>query len=445
MNNLERFTQTLGRLSEQEFIREKPQRLTLRVVEGNEEKLLEYGGPRVLIGAHPDADLQLGSEAVSAIHCELKVSETGVIQLRDLGSKNGTWGGHGIRIHEADLDLGAAFTAGTATITVTRVDDENVPLSTRAGFGPLLGRGASMAELFARLARIAAVDLDTLVHGETGTGKELVARAIHDASNRADGPFIIIDSTTLNGGNVEGELFGHRRGAFTGADQDHAGLFEHAEGGTIFIDEVGDLPLDLQPKLLRALESRTTRRVGESNYRPFNARIVSATHWDLPRRVNEGLFREDLYYRLGRVQVEIPALRDRESSNISMLAEAFLERFSATRDDGMPLRFHREAYAALKRHPWHGNVRQLKNCIEAVALLCPGPIVHASDLDLRSAATASGASMFERPWKEALAEFERSYAEHSLRASEGNRSEAARRAGLSRNGFSNLLKRTEQR
>ena len=140
MNNLERFTQTLGRLSEQEFIREKPQRLTLRVVEGNEEKLLEYGGPRVLIGAHPDADLQLGSEAVSAIHCELKVSETGVIQLRDLGSKNGTWGGHGIRIHEADLDLGAAFTAGTATITVTRVDDENVPLSTRAGFGPLVGR-----------------------------------------------------------------------------------------------------------------------------------------------------------------------------------------------------------------------------------------------------------------------------------------------------------------
>ena len=443
MNEIERFTQTLGRLSEQEFMHEKPQRLTLRVIEGDKERLLEFSGPRVLIGAHPDADLQLDSGTASAIHCELKVSEAGEIRLRDLGSKNGTHGGHGIRIHDADLELSATFTAGTASITVMRVDDEPVPLSTRAGFGPLLGRGATMAELFARLSRIASVDLDALIHGETGTGKELVARAIHDASSRADGPFIIIDSTTLNSGNVEGELFGHRRGAFTGADQDHAGLFEHAEGGTIFIDEVGDLPLDLQPKLLRALESRTTRRVGESSYRPFNARIISATHWDLPSKVNEGHFREDLYYRLDRVQVTIPALRDRESSNISMLANAFLERFSAYRDDGMKLRFDREALTALKQHPWPGNVRQLKNCVEAVALLCPGPTVHASDLNLRSTATTPDASMFEKPWKEALADFERSYAESKMRASDGNRSEAARRAGLSRNGFSNLLKRTE--
>ena len=445
MNDFERFTRTLSRLSEQELMREKPQRLTLRVVEGDADRVLEFSGPKLLIGAHPSAGLQLQGDSVSAIHCEVSVKDDGSIHVRDLGSKNGTWGGHGIRIQEARLELGAAFTVGSSTITVTRVDDERVPLSTNAGFGPLLGRGAAMAELFARLARVAAVDLDVLVHGETGTGKELVARAIHDASSRCSGPFVIIDSTTLNSGNVESDLFGHRRGAFTGADRDHAGLFEHAKGGTIFIDEVGDLPPELQPKLLRALESRTTRRVGESDYRPFDARIISATHWDLPRKVNDGDFREDLYYRLGRVTVTVPALRDRERSNISMLADAFLDRFSAAREDGMVLRFDRDAYAALKRHPWPGNVRQLKNCIEAAALLCPGPIVHTSDLALGPSGAQPGTSLFEKPWKDALAEFERSYAEFALRAAEGNRSEAARRAGLSRNGFSNLLKRAERR
>ncbi|MCR9165553.1 MAG: sigma 54-interacting transcriptional regulator [Nannocystaceae bacterium] len=444
MDEFERFTQTLTQLSEREFAQERPRRLALHIVEGQQQRTLERGGTRILIGAHPDADIQLSSDSASTVHCELVLSDSGNILLRDLGSKNGTWVGHGISVREAVLEPGATFSVGSSTITVAQVGDERVFYSTRPSFGSLIGRGSAMAELFARLERIASVNIDALVTGETGTGKELVARAIHDSSSRSSGPFVVIDGTTLNSGNVENDLFGHRRGAFTGAEQDQAGLFEHASGGTLFIDEVGELPLNLQPKLLRALENRTIRRVGDPSYRSFDARVISATHRDLPRMVNEGTFREDLYYRLARVQVTVPALRERDKSNISMLADAFLERFSVTRDDGVPLSFDRDAYAALKGHRWPGNVRELKNTIERAAALCIGPIVRPTDLDLAPTVAgprATTSALFDKPWKDSLAEFERSYAERALTEASGNRSEAARRAGMSRNGFSNLLKR----
>lgn len=440
MSDFDRFTRTLSQVAELEVGRLKPQRLLLKVTEDGQHQEHEFTGPKIVIGAHPNADLQLCSASVSELHCELTITDAGNIQLRDLGSKNGTLVAGGIRIHEATISPGASFSAGSSTVTVVRVEEESVPLSRSDRFGPLLGRGAKMAELFARLSRMAAFDLDVLVHGETGTGKELVARGLHEASSRAAGPFIILDSTALNSGIAESVLFGHRRGAFTGADRDRAGLFEESNGGTLFIDEIGDLPLELQPKLLRALENRTTRRVGDSEYRNFDARIISATHCDLPKMVNEGRFREDLYFRLGQVHAAVPALRERDPSNISLLADHFLGRFLETRGDSPATGFNREAYAALKRHEWRGNVRQLKNAIEVAAAMATTSTLGPDDLWLNNA-TPAGSSLFEHNWKDSLAAFERRYAELALQRTEGNRSAAARAAGMSRNGFSNLLKR----
>jgi two-component system response regulator GlrR len=254
--------------------------------------------------------------------------------------------GEGPREPECDTELTVSYGA----------QETPVELWPSSQFGRLIGPSVKMRELFARLARIARSPASVLIEGETGTGKELVARALHDASPRADGPFVVIDCGALSETLLDAELFGHARGAFTGAQTARAGAIESAEGGTVFLDEVGELPLSMQPKLLRVLESRTVRRIGQNEHRPVNVRFLSATHRDLRTMVNNRAFREDLYFRLAVLPVTVPPLRERPGDIIA-LAQHFLTRESAGSITPEVLR-------ELVTRPWLGNVRELRNVLE---------------------------------------------------------------------------------
>jgi DNA-binding NtrC family response regulator len=267
----------------------------------------------------------------------------------------------------------------------------SVPIESRSGrpaprdTGPhaalyrdIVGASARMQRIFRLVRKVAPTDSTVLLTGESGTGKELIARSLHLQSRRAAGPFVPVNVGALPEGLIESELFGHVRGAFTGATEDRAGLVGAADRGTLFLDEIGDMPLATQVKLLRTLESSEVRRVGETAARMVDIRVVAATHRDLRRLVAEGRFREDLFYRLNVVQIELPALRDRRE-DIGLLASYFLERLSAR--SGRPgLSFSPEASRLLERHDYPGNVRELENAIEHAVAVAEGPVIGAADL-----------------------------------------------------------------
>ncbi|MGD0526361.1 MAG: sigma-54-dependent Fis family transcriptional regulator, partial [Polyangiaceae bacterium] len=258
------------------------------------------GGAR--IGAAPGNDLTLADPTVSRVHCEL-VQRGDALVVRDLGSTNGTWV-EGVRLRDGDVPPGAIVRVGSSAFRVDVGEEPAfVELSGRSSFGELVGASLEMRRLYAVLERVAATDATVLVEGETGTGKDVLARSLHAASTRAAGPFVAVDCGAIPENLIESELFGHVRGAFTGATSDRKGVFEEAHGGTLFLDEIGEMPLPLQPKLLRAIESRSVRRVGSSAARPVDVRIVAATNRPLARCVNDGSFREDLYYRLAVVSL----------------------------------------------------------------------------------------------------------------------------------------------
>ena len=304
-----------------------PHRLRIAVISGPDrgaELLLVRG--TYLVGKAPGCALVLRDPAVSRQHLELAVVEGG-LRVRDLGSRNGSLFG-GARFSEITVGSGAVIQLGR---TELRVLPEGVrdalPPSTRDHFGGLLGRSLAMRELFAVLERVAPSDVAVLIEGETGTGKELCAEAIHAASRRAGKPFIVCDLAGVARSLVESELFGHVRGAFTGADRDREGAFVQADAGTIFIDEIGELDLELQPRLLRALERRQVKPVGGSAYRTVDVRVVAATNRDLQSEVRAGRFREDLYHRLAVVRVRLPSLRERKE-DIPLLAQHFLSKYT---------------------------------------------------------------------------------------------------------------------
>lgn len=294
-----------------------------------------------------------------------------------------------------------------------------------------VGASRPMQELFVMLRRIAASPLPALITGETGSGKEVVARAIHALSGR--GPFVAVNCAALPEQLLESELFGHERGAFTGADREKAGLFEAAHGGVLFLDEVGEMPRPLQPKLLRALEEGEVRRVGSSKPRSVDVRIVAATNRDLEEAVASGDFREDLYWRLDVVSLAVPPLRDRPA-DIPLLAEHFLEQARRRGGEGLAERIAPGAMALMTAYPWPGNVRELRNAVESAATLCDGPAVEASDLParVRDAATATGLVQGAASEGLPLREVERRYIMEVLHRTGGNRSRAAEILGLDR-------------
>ncbi|MGB1276500.1 MAG: sigma 54-interacting transcriptional regulator, partial [Nannocystaceae bacterium] len=446
--NEDTFLQTC-QLRPGEAYRVRPGRVVLRVCDGPQRgKELRVVSRKIRGGRSELNDLVVDDGSISGVHFELILEEQGVL-LRDLGSTNGTWVG-AIRVREAWIEPGTTFRAGRCGIEFCAAEDVEVPLSAANTFDAMLGHSPVMRELFALLERVAGTPMDVLVGGETGTGKELVARGIHARSTRSQGPFVVLDGSSLPRDLAEAAILGHRKGAFTGAFEARPGCFEEADGGTVFIDEIGELPLDLQPKLLRVLERREVQRIGETKRRPIDVRVVAATHRDLPQMVSRGEFREDLYFRLSDYTVELPPLRDR-SGDAVVLARAFLATFDQR--TGRTHQLTPEAEVFLGNHPWPGNVRELQKTIRRAAFLAEGPAIDRIDLEVggRPGATANTDTqvgpagdideMMELPFKAAKVEFERRYLGRLLTAVDNNLSEAARRLGYSRQGLRDRLKR----
>ena len=307
------------------------------------------------------------------------------------------------------------------------------------GFETILGKSAALRQSLDQAARVAVHrDVTVLIGGETGTGKELLARAIHYESPRAAEPFVEVNCAAIPVNLLESELFGHEKGAFTGAVSSKPGLFELAHGGTLFLDEIAALPLELQPKLLRALESRATRRVGGQQERHVDIRLIAATHVDLRAAVRSGVFREDLYYRLNVVALTLPPLRDRDG-DVELLAETFVTRLAT--GYGLPVPpLTPELRTALRRHPWPGNVRELRNAIERALVLSPQGTLRAEELDMRAETVRTEGVL---PFPATLAVLTRAAAGAMLQLTNGNKSEAARRLGISRPRLQRLLDGTD--
>ncbi|MFH1808794.1 MAG: sigma 54-interacting transcriptional regulator [Pseudomonadota bacterium] len=390
---------------------------------------------RVRVGAGPGNDLVLSDPTVSSAHFEIVVSERGFV-LRDLGSTNGTRL-NGVRVLEAYLDREVEILAGEVTLHFKAASETvQSPLSPQENLGSAVGRSPLMREIFARVEKVARTDATVLVTGETGTGKEVIACALYEASTRARGPFVVVDCGAIAPSLIESELFGHERGAFTGAVSKRIGAFERASGGTLFLDEVGELDMSLQPKLLRALERREIQRVGGGQTLPVDVRIVAATNRDLRSMVARGDFREDLYYRLAVVTLTVPPLRERRE-DLELLIDHFLAGLHKTRADLPEGAVHR-----FLEHDWPGNVRELKNAVERSVVL--GEVSTPEQLRrIDSAAVTSPPLDLDKPFKEQKAElvesFERTYTEALLDAHKGNVSAAARQAGIDRMSLHKLI------
>jgi DNA-binding NtrC family response regulator len=307
------------------------------------------------------------------------------------------------------------------------------------GFETMLGRSTSLRRSLEQAARVAVHrDVTVLIGGETGTGKELLARAIHYESPRAAEPFVEVNCAAIPGNLLESELFGHEKGSFTGAIASKPGLFELAHGGTLFLDEVATLPLELQPKLLRALESREIRRVGGQHGRKVDVRVIAATHADLRTAVSQGGFREDLYYRLNVVALTLPPLRERDD-DVELLAETFTTRIATSY--GLPVPpLTVDVRSALRNYAWPGNIRELRNALERSLVLSPRGTLRLEEMGLRSQTRASEGTL---PFPSTLALLNRAAALAMLQLTEGNKSAAARRLGISRPRLQRLLDGTD--
>ena len=398
---------------------------------------LILSGTACVLGAGRDADLVITDETVSRRHAQLELVPEGV-RVTDLGSRNGTYY-LGQRIGELTIQLGSRIRLGAVELAVEPCASvlEDLPRSRLQSYGRLLGGSPGMRKLFAMLQRLEGSLATVLVEGESGTGKEVVARCIHERSLVREGPFVAVNCGALDRALVRSELFGHVRGAFTGASEGRAGAFETAAHGTLLLDEVGELSLDVQPVLLRALESGCFSRVGESQERPAKARVIAATHRDLGQLVREGRFREDLYYRLAVVKLALPPLRER-SADIEALAVQFGRELGCGE---LP----QDVLEELKSRTWPGNLRELKNALHAflaIGILTPERQSRSSNLLVDA---LSQCIDFQQPYaelKERLLEsFLRLYVERLLNHTGGNQSAAARISGLERSYFSKVVRR----
>lgn len=397
------------------------------------------------IGSGERNDLVIEDSTISRRHCEIRLDPDGN-RIIDLGSTNGTYTG-GIRVSEAFLSPGSEFKLGKTRIVFCPMQESiEYRLSSNERFGKLLGASVPMRRVSHLAETYAPTEATVLIEGETGTGKEVLAEEIHKHSKRRHQPFIVIDCASLSRELVESELFGHSKGAFTGATADRAGAFEFASGGTVFLDEIGELSMDLQPKLLRVLEKREIRRVGSNQVRNIDVRIISATNRRLQNEVNAGRFREDLYYRLSVVHIEIPPLRDRKQ-DLPLLTRKFMQEFMGPNAEEKIADFE-HTMRVFSAHGWPGNVRELRNLVEVAsyadrhpvdmgALLAIGhklPGVH----EMPSVGT-------ERPFKEVknelIANFEKQYIKSILERHNGVVSRAAEAAGIERAYLQRLIKK----
>jgi transcriptional regulator with PAS, ATPase and Fis domain len=412
--------------------------VSLEVVDGPDRAPpIRIAQPIFVVGTGENADLRLTDTTVSREHLRLRLTDDG-LTIQDGASRNGTWAS-GVRIESALVVSDVRLSLGATTLMI-RVEAAPTELEVSASsrFGEALGVSPAMRYVFALLERAAATDLTVLLEGESGVGKEVLAHAIHASSARSAGPFIPVDCGAIPANLLESELFGHARGAFTGASSDRAGLFLEANGGTLFLDEIGELPLDLQPKLLRALEQREIRPVGTNRPIPIDVRVVAATNRGLHAAVERGEFREDLLYRLSVVRVVVPPLRDRRE-DILPLAQRFLARM------GYEGNFPPDVEGMLLAYAWPGNVRELHNVVQRFAAL--GVRDRETLLSSPSLASASVVppDALDAPYHEArqrvMESFERAYVEHALARTDGVVVRAAEQSGIARASFYRMLER----
>ena len=407
----------------------------VRVVRGLDDAVeAKVANEPVAIGTSPTNTMVLSDPLVSRFHCEVTAGAAG-LHVRDLGSTNGTFV-DGVRIDAAYLRSGSRITVGATTIAVEGTAEQLVEALPAADqFGRLLGASAAMRRVFSVLERVAHTDSTVLLEGETGTGKTLIAQMLHERSDRHDGPFIVLDCSSIPPTLIESELFGHERGSFTGAHATRPGAFEAAAGGTLFLDEIGELPLDMQPKLLRALEERVIKRVGSNDQIRLDLRLIAATNRDLRQEVNKSSFRADLYYRLNTVRVKVPALRERPE-DVPLLIASFYQLFAPGSAPPASL------LTELLRRPWPGNVRELRSAVERAVLL--GEASDDSDDGCLEADSPCDFAISFRDAKEvAVARFERRYVRELLDHHKGNLSRAARAVRMDRNHLRDLAKRHE--
>jgi two-component system response regulator GlrR len=400
-----------------------------------------------VIGSDPKSDLGIDQPGVAPAHCELVSDERGIL-VRDL-SGEGVWL-DGVRVLEGYARDSSRLAVGPRAVRILFGDGPD-RLGTGTRFGDLWGQSAPMQAVFATLQRAALTEATVLIEGDTGTGKEGAAHALHEASARRREPFVVVDCGAIPESLIESELFGHEKGAFTGAVTRHFGAFEQAHGGTVFLDEVGELPLDLQPKLLRVLEQKTIRRVGSGERRSVDVRIVAATNRDLRAEVQAQRFRSDLYFRLSVLKVVLPPLRAR-TDDMPLVVRALLERIGAT--PSQVERFTSPGFVErVTAASWPGNVRELRNYLERCVVM--DAEVEFGEGEVRPPSTRSSippapgtssididASLsYEEARASAIAEFERVYLRALLARHNGNVSQAAREAGIDRVYLHRLIRR----
>jgi DNA-binding NtrC family response regulator len=411
----------------------RPGRLVLRMLDGPAAgSTVDVAAAVVSVGRSRLADLRVEDRSISSVHFELRPTASGAV-LRDLGSTNGVWF-HDRRVQVVHLEAGDVFRAGDCRFVLADVSSVEVEVLATSRFGELYGGSLAMRELYKQIEALSPTPLDILLLGETGTGKELTARTIHGSSGRT-GPLIVLDCGALSPTLAEGTIFGFRKGAFTGADHNQPGVFEAANGGTLFIDEVGELALELQVKLLRALDNREVTRLGEpGNQRKVDVRIVAATHRDLRQAVADGRFREDLYYRLARAVLRTPPLRER-GDDIIELAETILS--GICRDFGLEVHLGELAMRVLRAHAWPGNVRELRNAIEQAAHIKRRGEIMAADLRLGGSAAPRASKLEDlisgdADYEQIHAEVDRLLLPRILDAHDHNLTQVSKRVGMSR-------------
>ncbi len=389
------------------------------------------------VGKSASCDVVLSDSYCSDVHCKLIVKKEQLI-LFDLNSSNGSFV-EGVRVREAVLQEGQKILLGKTELTLEFIPEE-IPLENPDldFFGPLVGKSPPMKDLYQLIQRVAPTEATVCIFGETGSGKELVAKSLHDLSPRNLKPFVALNCGAISKELIESELFGHEKGAFTGAHQQRQGVFEQASGGTLFLDEMAELPLKLQSTLLRVLETGKIRRVGGNAEIPVDVRVLCATHQDLAQRVKDGEFREDLFFRLYVFPLFIPPLRERRK-DIPLIAEHFLKSMAVP---GKKYRFTSEALHHLETQEWRGNVRELKNTIQRALVLAQNEEIGMEELKLHPEKSSSSEKPEEKSPQNVnrLEQLEREMILKELKAQEGNRGATAKALGIAKSTLYEKLK-----
>jgi len=383
-----------------------------------------FSQQEVNLGTHPQSDIVIDDDYVSRQHCKLVLKDDATL-LVDLGSTNGTFVDD-VRIDKIALNGKGAFKIGKTNVIFERVAlQEQITPSEKTQMGDMLGTSRSMREVFGLISKAAPAEITVCIVGESGTGKDLAAKELHKQSARKGKPFIALNCGALPPTIIESMLFGHERGAFTGAVEQHPGVFEQADGGTLFLDEIGEMDIGLQTRLLRVLEDGSVRRLGGKQDISVNVRLVVATHRDLKQLIAEEMFREDLFYRLYVIPLHLPPLRDRRD-DIPQLAEHFL---SIHAPKGRKIQLAESAVEKLMEHDWPGNVRELKNTLARTIIMAHGDLIKDDDVMFIS-------SPYSTPRKESLVGQERDAIVAALKKARGNKTKAAKHLKIARSTIS---------